>query len=259
MNIVIIIGHILAIAIGLSLGLIGGGGSVLAVPIFIYVMGIGTKEAIAMSLVIVGTVSIIGIIPHWMKGNINFKIALIFTPSAMLGSFCGARFTAFSFVTETFQLICFAIVMLLASSLMIFKSREKKVTNCRGERIKNKPNKFNFYTIVLQGFGVGILTGFVGVGGGFLIIPALVLLANIPMKEAIGTSLLIISFNCVSGFLGYVTHVNLNWYLMFSLTFAASLGTILGAYLTKFVNGKQLQKVFGYFVLAVAVFVLINR
>lgn len=106
---------------------------------------------------------------------------------------------------------------------------------------------------------MGILTGFVGVGGGFLIVPALVLLANLPMKQAIGTSLLIIAFNSASGFLGYIIQVDLNWYLMSSLSAAAGFGTILGAYLTKFIDGKQLQKGFGYFVLAVAIFVLIKR
>ncbi len=255
MNIVIVIGHIFAIAIGLSLGLIGGGGSVLAVPIFIYVMGIGTKEAIAMSLIIVGTVSLIGVIPHWRKGNINFKTAFIFTPSAMLGSFLGAKITGLSFITDNLQLICFAIIAILASSLMILKGRRKK---CDRNKIKTS-NRYNYRAIIIPGLGVGILTGFVGVGGGFLIVPALVLLANLPIKEAIGTSLLIIAFNSASGFLGYLDRVNLNWYLMVSLTFAASFGTILGAYLNKFIDCKQLEKGFGYFVLAVAVFVLIKR
>ena len=120
-----IIGHFLAICIGLSLGLIGGGGSILAVPILVYVMGLGAKAAIAMSLVIVGTVSLIGAVPHWLQGNVNLRVAAIFTPTAMLGAYVGARMAGFPAITETIQLICFAIVMVLASLMMIRQGKQK--------------------------------------------------------------------------------------------------------------------------------------
>ncbi len=258
----IIVGHLLAVAIGLSLGLIGGGGSILAVPILVYVMGVNSKAAIAMSLAIVGTVSVIGAIPHWQQGNVNLKTAIAFIPSAMIGAFLGARVTALAFITDTFQLICFGIIMAIASILLIRKSSRQKAPETDKPTQKSQSVLQNIpqgLAIPLQGFGVGILTGFVGVGGGFLIVPTLVLVAGIPMKEAIGTSLVIIAANSASGFLGYINQVAVDWNLIISFTIAASAGTLLGAYLTRFIEAKQLQKGFGYFVLAVAFFVLIKR
>ena len=249
-----IIGHILGVGIGLSLGLIGGGGAILAVPILVYVMGIDSKTAIAMSLVIVGTVSIIGLIPHWRQGNVSFKIASFFIPTAMLGAYLGARLTALPMITDDLQLVCFGTIMAIASTLMIRKSGQPK----HNQSLSTKGSQ-GVWAIPALGLGVGILTGFVGVGGGFLIIPALVLLGGIPMKQAIGTSLVIIAANSASGFLGYVSQVNINWGLVGSFTLAASAGTWLGAYLTKYLDAKRLQTGFGYFVLAVAVFVLIKR
>jgi hypothetical protein len=258
----LIIGYILAGCIGLSLGLIGGGGSILAVPILIYVMGVAPKAAIAMSLMIVGIVSLIGAIPHWLQGNVNFKTAAIFAPAAMIGAYLGARLAAFPFITETFQLICFGLVMVIASVLMIRKggksSKNQETVSAKKSDLSSH-HQSHWLAIPLEGLGVGILTGFVGVGGGFAIIPALVLLGGIPMKEAIGTSLLIIAFKSATGFLGYLSQVELDWNLVISFTIAASLGTLTGAYLTRFIDAKNLQKGFGYFVLAVAIFVLIRR
>ncbi|WP_036489405.1 sulfite exporter TauE/SafE family protein [Myxosarcina sp. GI1] len=256
-----IVGYILALCIGLSLGLIGGGGSVLAVPILIYVMGLTPKTAIATSLAVVGMVSIIGAISHWRQGNVNFQTAAFFAPTAMIGAYLGARIADFPLITETFQLICFGLVMVIASVLMIGK--RGKTSENREEIVASKKydlaTKSHWLAIPLQGLEIGILTGFVGVGGGFVIVPALVLFGGIPMKEAIGTSLLIIAFNSATGFLGYLSQVELNWNLVISFTIAASFGTFTGAYLTRFIDAKKLQKGFGYFVLAVAVFVLIKR
>lgn len=265
-----VIGHFLAVCIGISLGLIGGGGSILAVPILVYVMGVGSKVAIAMSLVIVGTVSLIGVIPHWRQGNVNLKVAATFTPAAMLGAYLGARLTALPVITDTFQLVCFGIVMLIASALMIRKSSPKPVpspvpsiVNGPGDLILETQaapsHRYKWLAIPAEGLGVGLLTGFVGVGGGFLIIPALVLLGRIPMKEAIGTSLLIIAAKSATGFLGYVSQVEVDWALVVSFTVAASVGTLIGSYLTQFIQAKHLQKGFGYFVLIIGAFVLIQR
>ena len=257
-----IIGYILAIGIGLSLGMIGGGGSILAVPILVYVMGVSSKAAIAMSLVIVGTVSIIGVIPHWKQGNVNLKTAIVFIPAAMLGAYLGARIAAFPFISNTFQLICFGIVMAIASILMIRKGGEQtKSTNNNLKQAEKSTYKISPQWLVIsaEALGVGILTGFVGVGGGFLIIPTLVLLGGIPMKEAVGTSLLIIAANSFSGFLGYINQVTVDWNLVISFITAAAVGILLGTYLTKYIDAKKLQKSFGYFVLAVAVFVLVKR
>ena len=257
-----LIGHLLAVCIGLSLGLIGGGGSILAVPILVYVMGLGSKGAIAMSLVIVGTVSLIGAIPHWLQGNVNLRTAIIFTPAAMLGAYTGARIAGLPFITGTFQLVCFGVIMVIASILMIRKSHSKSALVGAGMSVDNATEKdhgHHWLLIPVEGLGVGVLTGFVGVGGGFMIIPALVLLGGIPMKEAIGTSLLIITAKSATGFLGYLNQVSIDWALVTSFTLAASTGTIAGSYLTRFIDAKQLQKGFGYFVLAIAIFVLIKR
>lgn len=256
MEIIWVIGHILAVAIGMSLGLIGGGGSILAVPILVYVMGLGPKEAIASSLVIVGTVSVIGVMPHWQKGNVKLKTAITFIPPAMMGAFFGARIAGLPLVTDTFQLICFSIIMLLASIFMIRKGAKK---TDQPVKPNSRQHKYQLLAIVAEGFGVGILTGFVGIGGGFLIIPALVLVGGIPMKQAVGTSLVIIAFNSVAGFIGYLNQVYLDWGLILSFTLAASGGTLGGAYLTQFIDAKHLQKAFGYFVLGVAVFMLIKQ
>ncbi len=255
-----IVGYILAFCIGLSLGLIGGGGSILAVPILIYVMGVAPKAAIATSLAIVGMVSIIGTIPHWRQGNVNFKTAAFFAPTAMIGAYLGARLADLPLITETVQLTCFGLVMVIASVLMIRKggnsSANHKVDFADQLALSNSSS---WWAIPLQALGIGILTGFVGVGGGFLIVPALVLFGSVPMKEAIGTSLLIIAFNSATGFLGYLSQVELDWNLVISFIIAASIGTFIGAYLTRFIEAKNLQKGFGYFVLAIAVFVLIKR
>ncbi|MGK7928923.1 MAG: sulfite exporter TauE/SafE family protein [Spirulina sp.] len=256
---ILVFGYFLAVAIGLSLGLIGGGGSILAVPILVYVMGVGIKDAIAMSLFIVGTVSLIGAIPHWFHGNVNLKIAAVFAPAAMLGAYAGARLAALPFITETIQLICFGIVMIVASTLMIAQSRKPTKDKQQKHPVKSHPWFEKWLGIPLEGLGVGVLTGFVGVGGGFAIIPALVLLGGIPMKEAIGTSLIVIALKSITGFLGYVDQIALNWTLMSLFTLAASLGTIAGAYLTQNIEAKHLQKGFGYFVLAIAVLVLVKH
>ncbi len=252
----IIVGHVLAVCIGLSLGLIGGGGSILAVPILVYVMGLNSKVAIAMSLIIVCIISIIGLIPHWQQGNVRLKIALAFIPTAVIGAYLGASLTALPVITDTIQLMAFGVVMAIASILMIR----------RGRQVIPKTNKLPFWkglpqwlTISGEGLGVGILTGFVGVGGGFIIVPTLVIVEGIPIKQAIGTSLVIIATNSIAGFLGYINQVAIDWQLVLSFTLAASGGTIAGAYLNQYVNAKQLQQGFGYFILAVAIFVLIKQ
>lgn len=252
---ILIVGHLLAIGIGLSLGLIGGGGSILAVPVLVYIMGIGTKEAIAMSLAIVGSVSLLGILPHWRRGNVNFKTFAIFTPTAMLGAYFGARLASFPGITDTIQMMTFGAIALLASILMI--SRSSHVPKAVEPSVAKDNSRW--WLIPLGGLGVGVITGFVGVGGGFAIVPVLVLLGGIPIKEAIGTSLLIITFNSIAGIIGYLGQVPINWSLTFSMTIAASLGTLGGAYLNQFIDGKRLQKFFGFFVLGIATVVLLQH
>lgn len=250
----------------------GWGGSVLALPILVYVMGVAPKSAIAMTLIIVGAVSLLGTLPHWKRGNINLKTAFIFGCATMIGAFLGARLATMPFITETFQMLLFAMMMLLAAGLMIRRSLKaespKREAHGTGEQNSRETDleiysepvcKYCWLWLLTEGIGVGVLTGLVGVGGGFAIVPALVLLGNLPMKEAIATSLLIISLNSLAGLLGYLGHISIDWPLTVSFTFAAALGSIAGAYLALFVPAKHLQKGFGYFLLAVATFVLIQN
>lgn len=263
--VITVIGYVLAALVGISLGLIGGGGSILATPILIYVMGVPPQSAIAMSLIIVGAVSLVGIIPHWRQGNIDFKTAALFAPAAMVGAYLGARIATLPIVTPTFQLISFAVMMLVASFFMIRKS-SRSIQSSPEEKLKPSSTESSdhagiprWLAIPSEGLGVGLLTGFVGIGGGFMVIPALVLLGGMPMKQAVGTSLVIIALKSVTGFAGYLGRVPVDVPLMVTFTIVASIGMILGAYLTKFIEAKQLEKGFGYFVIAVAIFILIKR
>ncbi|NJR62339.1 MAG: sulfite exporter TauE/SafE family protein [Cyanobacteria bacterium CRU_2_1] len=254
-----VIGLVLAGGIGLSLGLLGGGGSVLALPVLVYVMGVAPKSAIAMTLIIVGTVSLLGLIPHWRAGNVNLKTALVFGSATMVGTFMGAKIATLPVVSETFQMLLFAMVMLLAAGFMIYRSARPMQPDNPLAAYPKPICKYCWLWLLSEGLAVGLLTGLVGVGGGFAIVPALVLLAKLPMKQAIGTSLLIIIANSITGFLGYLGHVALDWHLIISFTFAASLGTIPGAYLARYVPAQKLQKSFGYFLLVVAAFVLVQN
>lgn len=246
-----IFGFALAVLIGVSLGLIGSGGSILAVPTLIYVMGIEPRSAIAMSLIIVGCVSLIGMIPYWRQQKISFPTVALFTPTAMIGAFLGAQLVRLPFITGTVQLVTFAVMMLSASFFMIRKRRSPPpVASSATHRL---------WLIPLEGFGVGVLTGFIGIGGGFLIIPALVLVSHLAMKEAVGSSLLMISLNSVAGFAGYIGQVKLDWSLLVGFTAFAIIGVMLGSYSSRYIEGEKLQKGFGYFLIAVAVFILIKR
>ncbi|MEB3831662.1 sulfite exporter TauE/SafE family protein [Phormidium sp. CCY1219] len=269
-----IIGHIFAALIGVSLGLIGGGGSILAVPILVYVMGVEPKSAIAMSLAIVGTVSLLGVIPHWKLGNVNLKKAAIFGSATMVGAYGGARLANMPFISGTMQLLLFAVLMLVAAGFMIRKGSKPPAPKTTQSEVTNHPDSESTLTkssdsandavqlglLLAEGLGVGILTGLVGVGGGFAIVPALVLLGKTPMKEAVGTSLVIIVANSVTAFLGYLqSDIPLNWQLIASFIVAASLGIAGGAYISRFVQAKQLQKWFGFFLLAMAAFILFQN
>lgn len=251
-----IVGHLLAVGIGISLGSLGGGGSILAVPIFMYVMGFPPQTAIAASLVVVGLVSLLGAVPHWQAGNVNLQLALAFAPAAMLGAYGGAKLTALPWISETMQLVAFGGMMLVASLLMIRKGGKDRAATSSAS---GSSGRSRLRLVPLQGLVVGVMTGFVGVGGGFAIVPAFVLLAKVPVKQAIGTSLPIIAVNSATALLGYLDRVTLDWGLVFTFAIAASLGTTSGAFLTRHLDASRLQKSFGYFVLAVAVFVLLKR
>jgi uncharacterized protein len=258
-----VLGHLFAVCIGISLGLLGGGGSVLALPVLVYVMGVSPKPAIAMTLIIVGSVSLLGSIPHARRGNLNLKIAGIFGSATMVGAYLGARIATLPFITSGIQMVLFGLSMLVAAVLMIYRSAQAKPEASEDELAAIeyvKPAcKYCWLWLMMEGIVVGVLTGLVGVGGGFAIVPALVLLGNIPMRQAIGTSLSIVACNSVAGLLGYLGHISLDWTLTVSFTFLAGCGTAIGTYLAQFVSAKQLQNSFGYFLLAVATFVLVQN
>ncbi len=232
-----------ALLIGLSLGILGGGGSTLAVPVFVYVMDYNVKTAITMSLLVVGTTSLFGSMRYWKNGQINFATAFVFGPAAMMGAFLGARLAIY--FSDTAQLLLFAFVMLVSSYFMF--------TNKSEDLSEGKSSKAALLT---QGLFVGILSGLVGVGGGFLIVPALVIFGKLPMKEAAGTSLLIIAMNSTTGVLGYLDQVQIPWQFVFLFTSIAIVGIFIGSYLVNFIPQRILKKSFAIFILFIAMFVL---
>lgn len=235
-----------AILIGLSLGLMGGGGSILTVPVLVYALNMGAKESIALSLAIVGFASLIGSFSHFKAGNINLKVAFIFGPIAMAGTFLGAKLSVF--LSGATQLIIFAIVMIIAAYFMY-----KGKTQIKSE---NEDKNFNYLLIITEGLLVGILTGIVGVGGGFMIVPALVLLAHIPMKEAIGTSLLIITLKSFAGFMGYIGTVEIDWFFLLKFSSLAAIGIIIGSFCVRYISQEKLKKSFAIFLVIMGVFIL---
>lgn len=245
-----ILGLALAALIGLSLGMLGGGGSILTVPIFVYVLGFEAKEAIAMSLAVVGATSLFGAAGHWRAGNVNLRVAVIFGVVAMAGTYAGARLAVF--FTGAAQLTLFALVMLLAAIFMF------------GDRTPRSPAGVTpapdvpmpLLLIVIEGFAVGVLTGLVGVGGGFLIVPALVLLGKVPMKQAIGTSLLVIAMKSFAGFIGYLGQVEVQWGFMAGFTAVAVIGILAGTWLVRFVPQHALKRAFAVFLLVMGGFIL---
>ncbi|MCS7030567.1 MAG: sulfite exporter TauE/SafE family protein [Gloeomargarita sp. SKYG116] len=249
----VLVGYALAILIGLSLGLLGGGGSVLALPVLVYVVGIAPKVAVPMTLVVVGAVSLLGAIPHIRRGNVAGRAGVVFGGATMVGAYGGARLATLPFITDTVQMTLFAVAMLVAAGLMI--RRRPPAPELTGPYVP-PVCPYCWLWLPTEGLLVGMLTGLVGVGGGFAIVPALVLLANIPMKQAIGTSLLIIAANSLAGLAGYLGHVHLDWHLTVNFTLLAGIGTVAGAYLAQFIHPAHLQKGFGYFLLAIAALVL---
>lgn len=240
-----IVGYLLATLIGFSLGIMGGGGSILTVPILVYVLKMDPKLSIALSLAIVGLTSLVGVINHFRAKNINLRVAALFAPFAMVGTFLGAKIS--KFMSGEFQLILFAIIMLMASILMIKGRKETE-----GEEEK----EIKIPLLGAQAIVVGIVTGLVGVGGGFLIVPALVLLTGLSMKRAVGTSLFIISLNSFSGFAGYLGLVEVDWSFLLKFSSFSILGILVGSQLVQFISQKVLKKSFGVFLIFMGIFIL---
>lgn len=245
------LGLFLAVVMGLALGLLGGGGSVLAVPILVYVLGFGAKEAVAASLAVVGLTSLFGAAEHWREGRVRLRVALVFGPIAAAGAYLGAHLAGF--LSGAAQLSLFAGVMLVAALFMFGNGGP-------GEDGKEEFSDGSVVRLLLRfavpGTGVGVLTGLVGVGGGFLVVPALVLLGGIPMQAVVGTSLLVIAMNSFAGFAGYLGKAEIPWGLMSLFTTLAVAGSFSGAYLVRFVPQHALKRGFAVFLIAMALFIL---
>ncbi|MFN3530382.1 MAG: sulfite exporter TauE/SafE family protein [Bacteroidia bacterium] len=260
----IIIGYFAAALIGLSLGLIGGGGSILTVPVLVYLFGIDAVTATAYSLFIVGTTSLVGSYPKYREGLVDLRTAIIFGAPSIIAVYLTRAylipiipeqlFTLGSFVLNKRLLLMglFALLMVFAAFSMI---RDKKT----GVKTSHKDTGFKYGLILAEGAVVGVLTGLVGAGGGFLIIPALVLFTGLPMKKAVGTSLLIIAAKSMIGFTGDLKNLQPDWSLLLIVTGIAIAGILLGNRLARNIDGQKLKKGFGWFVLVMGIYILIKE
>jgi uncharacterized membrane protein YfcA len=234
-------------AIGVSLGLLGGGGSILAVPMLVYVAGVAAQEAVAMSLAIVGSTSVIASLLHGRQGRLDTKVAALFGGVGMVGAFIGAQFT--HRVSNAVLLVVFAVLMLLVGTLMLLRQQREPTT-------ASTPHDRSLPRLLLAGLGVGVVTGFLGVGGGFLIVPALVLCTTVPMHVAVGTSLLVIAINSAAGFIGHLGQGNVPLAPTDAFTVAAVVGTFVGTHMAGQIPAHHMRRLFAGFVMAVALFLI---
>ncbi|MEP1085259.1 sulfite exporter TauE/SafE family protein [Algoriphagus sp.] len=261
MEIIVLVGYAAAVIIGVSLGLIGGGGSILTVPVLVYILGIDPVLATAYSLFVVGSTSLVGSFTYMKKQLVDYKTALVFAIPSFIAVFLTRKFIVPALpdpllvlgeleITKSIGImIFFALIMLAASYSMI---------NGNGKSNSDEESKvqFNIPLIALEGIVVGLITGVVGAGGGFLIIPALVLLAKLPMKMAVGTSLLIIAAKSLIGFLGDVSNQTIDWKMLLIFTSLSIIGIFIGSSLSKKINEQALKKGFGWFVLIMGFYII---
>lgn len=259
-----IVGYIASLLIGISLGLIGGGGSILTVPVMVYLFGLQPLMATSYSLFVVGSTSLVGAYTNFRKGLVNIKAALLFGASSIVTVFFTRKYIVpvipkdimtiggVTVTEELLTMVLFALLMLLASLSMIRKKKvsveEKECRDC-----------VRFGKLVLYGIAIGLVTGFLGAGGGFLLIPALVLLLKLPMKKAIGTSLMIIALNSLIGFTGDLGHFTMDWHFLLKITAIAVAGIFIGGALSKTIPGDKLKKGFGWFVLVMGIYILVKE
>lgn len=254
-------GYLASILIGITLGLIGGGGSILTVPILVYLFHIEPEQATSYSLCIVGVTAMVGSYRHYTLGNLSVKSALYFAFPSLVSLLLTRKiilpiiphslfsFGNFELTKDLLIMIVFALLMIAASTSMIRKSTTAVI---------NTP--INLYRLGLIGLFVGFITGFLGAGGGFLIIPALLFFANLEMKEAVGTSLVIIFVNSLIGFTGDVINgIVINYQLLLTITAIAIVGMLIGTQLSKRIEGSKLKPAFGWFVLITGIYIIIKE
>ena len=259
-----IIGYIVSILIGVSLGLVGSGGSILTVPVLVYLFAVDPVAATAYSLFIVGFTAAIGSVGYFRKGLVNIKTAIVFGIPSIIAVFITRAYLVPAIPKEVFtigdflitknilMMLLFAVLMVAASYSMIKKDKNKNEEDLG-------PQKFNYPVILIEGAVVGLVTGLVGAGGGFLIIPALVLLSKLPMKEAVGTSLVIIAAKSLIGFFGEGSETVIDWSLLTMISAFATVGIFIGIYLSKKIDGAKLKPVFGWFVLIMGIYIIIKE
>ena len=263
MELIEIVGYLGALVIGVVLGLVGGGGSILTVPIFVYLLYINPVTATAYSLFVVGVAALVGAFQNMQKGLVDFRTAIVFAIPAFIAVYITRKFLVPAIPEQLFAvgdfmvtkdigiMIFFAVIMLIASISMIWSKN--------GTPDIDTEVRYNYPLIIVEGLGIGILTGIVGAGGGFLIIPALVILAKLPMKKAVATSLLIIAIKSLIGFIGDIENLQIDWIFLLSFTTVSVVGIFLGVWLNKFIDGQKLKKSFGWLVLLMGVYILIKE
>lgn len=241
----------LSVLIGISLGLLGGGGSILTLPILTYAVGMETKAAIAASLFVVAVTSGVGAIAHARAGRIRWRTGLLFGAAGMVGAFVGGRVAAY--IPGGVLMVAFAGMMVATAIAML---RGRRAPAKAGPGAPPPIQDLPFGKVLIEGAVVGIVTGIVGAGGGFLVVPALVLLGGLSMELAIGTSLVVISMKSFAGLAGHLGHVDIDWPITLVVTGAAVVGSVLGGRLAGKIPGDVLRRGFGWFVLVMAAFVL---
>jgi len=245
------LGFALAGVIGLSLGLLGGGGSILAVPVLVYVLGFTMKQAVPMSLAVVGTTSLFGAVSHHRDRNIRWDAAMAFGPAAIVGAFAGGKLGLA--VSSRLQLVIFAVLMLAAAGSMYFGPALWGGGNPAPTRARRP-----LPMIAVLGLLVGAITGFVGIGGGFLYVPALVLLGGLVMKQAVGTSLVLIVLSCTAGLTSYLGRVEIPWRDTLLFTSLAVVGVLIGSRLVRRVSQTNLRRAFAVMLVIMGVLVLLK-
>ena len=255
-----ILGYVGALFIGLILGLTGGGGSILTVPILVYLMNISPVTATAYSLFIVGTTSTFGAIQNYRKNLVDIKSGFLFAIPSFIAVYLTRKYIVpripdiiieapILITKNTFLMLFFAVIMIFGA-LSVLKKKSQDTNN---------EEKRNLILIGIQTFTIGIIIGLVGAGGGFLIIPTLILFAKLPMRKAVGTSLFIIAMNSLVGFIGDVQNLIIDWRFLISFSILSVVGIFIGMYLTKYTNENQLKKIFAYFVLLMATVILLKE
>ncbi|MCP9753173.1 sulfite exporter TauE/SafE family protein [Ferruginibacter sp. HRS2-29] len=257
----------LAALVGVSLGVIGGGGSILTVPILVYIVGINPLLATSYSLFIVGATSLVGAFNSWRQGHIKIKTAILFGTASISTVFATrkllvpliphhiARIGKFEVTASLVTMVLFAILMLAAAIAMIKNGSNKNAQSPPTDPVQ----KIRFSRLLFYGVAIGLATGFLGAGGGFLLIPTLVLLMGLTMQEAIGTSLLIIALNSLIGFTGDIGHFAIDWVFLLKITAVAIAGIFAGGYIGRRTDTAKLKKLFGWFVLLMGIYILIHE